>query len=109
MADDGFYGAWWQRHWQRDYQAVVLTARNYTGDTAQALRRQHHSRRQIVETVNGRLEGTFNLNFPQAHTPWGTADSGGRQGVRLEPGHLAEPSLRPSRVGLRHSLQLLKS
>ena len=38
VADDGFYGAWWQRHWQRDYQAVVLTARNYTGDTAQALR-----------------------------------------------------------------------
>ena len=71
LADDGFFGSWWQRHWRQDYRAVVLTAGNYTGATAPAIRRQHHRRRQIVETINGRLEGTFNLNFPRARTPWG--------------------------------------
>ena len=58
-----------RRH--RDYGAVVLTPRNYSGDTARGLSKQHHRRRQIVETINGRLEGTFNLNFPQARTTWG--------------------------------------
>ena len=71
IADDGFFGAMWQTHWLRDYGAVVLTARNYTGDSARRLRREHHGWRQIVETVNGRLEDTFNLHFPRARSTWG--------------------------------------
>ena len=50
---------------------MVFTAKNYIGDAAPLLVRQHYRRRQIVETINGRLEGTFNLNFPQARTTWG--------------------------------------
>ncbi len=25
----------------------------------------------MVETINGRLEGTFHPDYPQARTPWG--------------------------------------
>ena len=71
VADDGFFGAWWQTHWRRNYGATVLTARNHTGDTAQLLRRQHHGWRQIVETINQHLEDVFNLHFPRARTTRG--------------------------------------
>ena len=71
VADDGFFGAVWQTHWLRDYGSVVLTARSYTGPNSRLLSREHHSRRQIVETVNGRLKDTFNLHFPKARSMWG--------------------------------------
>ena len=71
IADDGFFGAVWQTHWLTDYGAAVLTARNHTGPNSRQLRRQHHSWRQIVETVNGRLEDTFHLHFPRARSTWG--------------------------------------
>ena len=50
---------------------MVLTTRNYCGDTARGPSKQHHRRQQIVEMVNGRLEATFHLYFPQACTAWG--------------------------------------
>lgn len=71
IADDGFSGEMWQTHWFRDYGAAALTARSYTGVSARRLRREHHGRRQIVETVNGRLEDTFHLHFPRARSTWG--------------------------------------
>lgn len=71
LADNGFFGAWWQSHWSQDYGATVLAPRNYTGAAARAAKRQHHSWEQIVETINGHLEDTFNLHFPRARSPWG--------------------------------------
>ena len=71
LADDGFFGAYWQEHWYQDYGAMALTGKNYTGDRMEVLRKQHHSRRQIVETVNGWMVETFRLDFPKARTLWG--------------------------------------
>ena len=71
IADNGFFGAWWQAHWRDDYGANVLTPKNYQGDGAQAARRQHSRRRQVVETINGHLEQVFGLHFPGARSAWG--------------------------------------
>ncbi|MBM3943118.1 MAG: hypothetical protein FJ316_09395 [SAR202 cluster bacterium] len=35
------------------------------------LRKQHASRRQVVETINGHLEQVFGLAFPGARSTWG--------------------------------------
>ncbi len=71
LADDGFFGAWWQSHWREDCQAATLTPKNCVGTTAPWWRQQHHRRRQIVETVNGWLEEVFHLPFPRARSRWG--------------------------------------
>ncbi len=71
LSDNGFFGADWQGYWRLNYGATALTPKNYAGATAPALRRQHHRRRQMVETINGWLEGTFHLDYPQARTRWG--------------------------------------
>lgn len=71
ITDNGFFGAWWQAHWQQDYGAAVLTPQHYQGDQARELRRQHSSWRQIVETINEHLEHVFGLHFPQARSKWG--------------------------------------
>lgn len=71
LADLGYRGTHWQAHWRDDYGAVVLTTDTYQGDQAPGARRQHHGRRQILETVNGILEQTFHLHFPNAHSLWG--------------------------------------
>ena len=71
VADDGFFGRVWQTHWRKDYGAKVLTAKSHTGTNSRRLRREHHIWRQIVETINGRLEDTFNLHFPRARSMWG--------------------------------------
>jgi len=71
VADDGFFGRVWQDHWRKTYGARVLTAKSHRGSDSRRLRREHHSWRQIVETINGRLEDTFNLHFPRARSMWG--------------------------------------
>lgn len=71
LADLGYRGAHWQAHWRHDYGATILTTNTYQGDQAPAARRQHHGRRQIIETVNGILAQTFHLHFPNAHSLWG--------------------------------------
>ena len=71
VADNGFFGALWQSHWQADYDAVVLTPRDYTGVGDRAGRRAHAGWRQIVETINGHLEQVFGLHFPGARSLWG--------------------------------------
>lgn len=71
ITDNGFFGAWWQAHWQGDYGATLLTPKHYRGDQAQALRRQHSGWRQVVETINEHLEHVFGLSFPKARSKWG--------------------------------------
>lgn len=71
ITDSGFFGVWWEAHWQRDYGATLLTPKGYLGEDARALRREHASWRQVVETVNGHLEQVFSLPFPKARSKWG--------------------------------------
>ena len=71
IADLGYRGAHWQVHWHQDYGATILTADTYQGDEAPQARRQHHARRQIIETVNGLLERVFHRHFPNARSRWG--------------------------------------
>ena len=68
LADLGYCGEAWQRHWQQDYHAQVLTP---------PVRERHSARRwfsclrQVVETAFANLVQSFGLHFPQAHTRWG--------------------------------------
>ena len=71
LGDNGFFGEWWQRHWRERYGATVLTPKNYQGDGAQAAKRRHSGRKQIVETINGHLENVFGLHYPGARSKWG--------------------------------------
>lgn len=71
LGDNGFFGEWWQGHWRERYGAIVLTPKNYHGDGAQAVKRQHSGRKQVVETINGHLENVFGLHFPGARSKWG--------------------------------------
>ena len=71
VADNGFFGALWQSHWRTDYDAVVLTPRDYTRVGDGVGRRAHAGCRQIVETINGHLEQVFGLHFPGARSLWG--------------------------------------
>lgn len=69
LADQGFAGQAWLPHWRQDTGAEVLPG---TGpDLTRRLRRAHHGRRQIVETVNGLLADVLHLAFPKAKTIWG--------------------------------------
>jgi hypothetical protein len=68
LADRGFGGAAWREHWAEDANAHVFVA---TPDQPAAVRRGHHHCRQVIETVNGLLQETFHLAFPQAKTMWG--------------------------------------
>jgi hypothetical protein len=75
LADLGFVGRHWQRHWQDDYYALVLTKRDFREflgvvDPA-AAERCHASFRQVVETVNNFLDRFLGLKFPNAKTYWG--------------------------------------
>ena len=71
LGDNGFFGAFWQKHWSECYGANVLTPRNYIGSDSQSARRQHSSRKQVVETINSHLEKVFGLHFPGARSKWG--------------------------------------
>ena len=71
LTDNGFFGAFWQTHWRNDYDALVIAANNYKGADARRCKRQHKSRKHIVETMNGQLENTFGLHFPGARSRWG--------------------------------------
>lgn len=68
IADDGFFGAWWQHHWARTYGAALIAPHNYRGPQAAAAKRQHARWRQMVETINGHLTRTFGLHFPGARS-----------------------------------------
>ena len=66
LADRGFSGSSWERHWSQSYGARIITPRNASQHFASPgeLNRQ----RQIVETVFGILCDTFRLKFPRART-----------------------------------------
>lgn len=68
LADGGFRGRAWQLHWRTDAGATVLTV---DPDDDRSTRHRHQRWRQIIETVNAALDGTFHLAYPGAKTPWG--------------------------------------
>ena len=65
VADNGFFGAWWQSHWRQDYGACILTPKNY-GDASS--KQQHAGWKQVVETINAQLEHVFGLHYPRARS-----------------------------------------
>jgi hypothetical protein len=71
LGDSGFFGPHWTRHWQADYDAEVLTARDVDRDRHAPARRQFAGWRQVIERVNAQLDAVFGLAFPQAKTAWG--------------------------------------
>jgi hypothetical protein len=72
VADLGFRGAAWQRHWAAAYGATVLTKADLPPEATpaqqHALRHTACSVRQVAETVFGWLQATFGLHFPRART-----------------------------------------
>ena len=72
LADLGFAGARWGRHWREHYGAAVLTkaACRALPTAAERYRAAHElaSWRQVVETAYQWLTATFGLKFPQART-----------------------------------------
>ncbi len=72
VADLGFRGREWQRHWDSAYRASVLTKADLppgaTPIQQHALRHTACSVRQTVETAFAWLETRFRLAFPRART-----------------------------------------
>lgn len=68
LADLGYSGEDWQRHWQEHYQATVLTPPVCERHSA---RQWFSSVRQAIETAFANLCESFGLQFPRAHTRWG--------------------------------------
>ena len=69
LADLGFEGVAWRRHWRDAYGTTVLTTRDYApGPTGAQPRHWFNGRRQIVETINGGLEQALHLWYPRART-----------------------------------------
>lgn len=74
VADLGYSGATWKRHWWNDYGAAVLTQADYAPlapDEARRSTRWLNGKRQTVETAFSLLYEVFGLAFPKARTPWG--------------------------------------
>ena len=74
IADLGFRGLGWQRHWQADYGASLLTKEAYA-ELAEVDRRPWErwldGLRQLIETAFQGLTSTFGMTFPRARTYWG--------------------------------------
>ena len=70
LADRGFEGQAAHQRWREAYQAPVLSApkRNSRSPWSKPLRRWLAGLRQIVETVFGKLQLTFRLQFERPHT-----------------------------------------
>ena len=74
VADAGFEGEAWARHWADHYGAVVLTRGEYEVLEPEEGRRCGHwlaGLRQVAERAFGSLLDVFNLAFPRARTYWG--------------------------------------
>ncbi len=75
LADLGFRGVAWRKHWCREYGATVLLKSDYLGEHNDPERRRARQwlcgLRQQVETAFGGLTETFGLKFPRAHSWWG--------------------------------------
>jgi transposase len=68
LADLGYDGEAWYRHWIEDYRAQILTPPERERHKA---RQWFSSLRQVVETAFSSLCDSFGLQFPRAHTRWG--------------------------------------
>ena len=74
LADLGFTGGGWARHWRADWGASVLTKADFTRHISDLHRQACHwlsSLRQVVETVYEHLTDQLGLKFPRARTLWG--------------------------------------
>ncbi len=75
LADAGFQGAAWARHWVEDYGAAVLTrvglARALPPTQRRPAVRWLARGRQVIETINGLLTAVFGLRYPRARSRWG--------------------------------------
>ena len=73
LADGGFSGLRWIRHWKRQYSAAVIAPRasNIKGDKPGKTMRWLRKHRQIIETVIARLVETFGLHRVNAHSEHG--------------------------------------
>ncbi len=73
LADGGFNGPRWIRHWQREYGAEVIAppSRNTKQAKADSVTRWIRKHRQIIETVFARLVETFGLHRINAHSEHG--------------------------------------
>lgn len=68
LADLGFRGADWERHWRDCYGVAVLTKAAYPRP---ADRSWFCGLRQGIESANGLLDQPLGLKFPRARTRWG--------------------------------------
>jgi len=73
LADGGFSGPRWIKHWKREYGAEVIAPRasNIKGDKPSKTMRWLRHYRQIIETVIARLVSTFGLHRINAHSELG--------------------------------------
>lgn len=69
VADAGFTGPRWHRHWQEDYGTELVTPPD--GLIPPATSRWFSGIRQVIETVFSHLCDSFGLKYPGAHTTWG--------------------------------------
>ena len=71
--DLGYRGDRWQRHWAAAYGQTVATKADVRArpGASRADVRRFNGLRQVVERVNGLLEGLFGLAFPRARTVGG--------------------------------------
>ena len=73
LADGGFNGQRWIRHWKGEYGAEVIAPRasNIKGDKPGKTMRWLRKHRQIIETVIARLTEIFGLHRVNAHSELG--------------------------------------
>ncbi len=73
LADGGFAGPRWIKHWRREYGAAVIAplASDIKGDKPGKLKTWLRKHRQIIETVIARLTETFGLHRVNAHSELG--------------------------------------
>lgn len=71
LTDAGLTGAAWQQHWPGDYRAEIVTVAETMTPEDVLPRREHASRRQVIETVNQHLSDDLHLPFPRARSCWG--------------------------------------
>ncbi|MEF2280507.1 hypothetical protein V3W47_19660, partial [Deinococcus sp. YIM 134068] len=68
LADDGYAGEQWQRHWQAAYGAVVVTRQQ---PQSSGVSRWFSGKRQVVESGKDRLHQHFALERPRSKSVLG--------------------------------------
>jgi len=72
LADLGFQGMTWRRHWRADWGAAVLLKSDFVeGPDRQRAVKWFNSLRHAIETTFSCLQNEFRLQFPRARTAWG--------------------------------------